>query len=198
MSSAQDADRFDHFDDLLRAARDGDRDAQGLLLETCRRPLLRLARRELNRTLQAKGNPSDMVQDTFLTALREIDGFRGCTPDQLLGWLRLILSHRLSNFCRDFYTEKRRVTREAPGQAAPAGEDARRAAASPSDVAIRRELAERVRRALHRLPRDSFEVVRLRHEANLSFKEIGQLTGRTASAARKVWVRAIEEVRDGL
>src|SRR5580704_4928699 len=42
-SSPGEAARLDSFAELLEAARGGDKEAQGRLLETCRRPLLRLA-----------------------------------------------------------------------------------------------------------------------------------------------------------
>src|SRR5438034_10896481 len=102
---------FDQFDQLLQAARQGDKDAQGRLLEAFRRPLLRLARRESHPTLQSKAGASDAVQEAFLQALREIDTFRGCTPDQLLAWLRVILANKLATFSRRFGAEKRRVQR---------------------------------------------------------------------------------------
>jgi RNA polymerase sigma-70 factor (subfamily 1) len=179
------------FDELLECARKGDRQAQGWLLETCRRPLLRLARRELNPDLLPKGGGSDVVQETFLKALREIDTFRGCTPEQLVAWLRVILLHTLSNFARGFSTAKRRVALEAAGPSAPVGEDRRRAAPSPSDAVIRREQSEAVQQALGRLPAHYLRVVRLRQERNLSFAEIGRLTGRSSAAARKLWLRAV-------
>jgi RNA polymerase sigma-70 factor (ECF subfamily) len=190
MSSLVQTVAFMSFDQLLEAARNGDREAQGRLLETCRLPLLRLARRELNTDLQPKGGGSDLVQETFLKALREIDAFRGCTPQQLLAWLRVILLHTLSNFARGFSTAKRRAASEAPPSPAAIGERQGRRAASPSEALMRREQAEAVRRAVGSLPPHYLEVVRLRQERNLSFAEIGRLTGRSSTAVRKVWMRA--------
>jgi RNA polymerase sigma-70 factor, ECF subfamily len=100
------------FDALLEAARNGDKEAQGCLLETCRRPLLHFARCQLNPDLQAKGGASDVVQDAFFTALREIDAFQGCTPDQLLNWLRTIMRRGLANFERQFSMQKRQTALE--------------------------------------------------------------------------------------
>src|ERR1700682_22695 len=71
-STPRNLEVFVRFDQLLEAARNGSRDAPGRLLETCRLPLLRLARRVLTPDVQAKGGASDLVQDTFLNALREI------------------------------------------------------------------------------------------------------------------------------
>jgi len=60
----------DHgFETLLEAARSGDKQAQGRLLESCRRSLLYLARRQLNPNMGAKGDSSDIVQDVAASTL---------------------------------------------------------------------------------------------------------------------------------
>ena len=193
-SSPPESVRFGSFDQLLEAARGGDKEAQGRLLEACRRPLLRLARRELKPSVQAKGGASDVVQETFVKALEEIDTFHGCTPEQLLAWLRVILQHTMANFTRQFHTGKREVAREVSGEMAIVREDPRHAAPSASDAAIHHEQSALLRKALDRLPDHYVQVVRLRSEGNLSFEEIGRLTGRTPEAARQLWRRAVAEV----
>ncbi len=185
----------DHgFDALLEAARNGDKEAQGRLLETCRRPLLHFARRQLNPDMQAKGGASDVVQDAFVNALREIDTFQGCTPEQLMNWLRAIMRHSLSNFERRFSSGKREIALEVPIEAT----HVRDAGPSPSEVVMRRERAETVEQGLTRLPEHLREVVRLRHEGKLSFEEIGRRIGRTGAAARHLWLRAVAELGRGL
>ncbi len=179
---------------VLIAARNGNKEAQGQLLEACRRPLLRLARRQLSPGLSPKGAGSDVVQETFLQALREINTFRGCTPEQMMAWLRVILEHTMSNFRRRFHTGKREVGREVSGEMATVREDPRHAVPSASEKAISNEQARLMLHALERLPEHYREVVRLRREERLSFEEIGRRTGRTADAARKVWLRALAEV----
>ncbi len=116
MSSPSEVVSFERYEDLLIAARNGNKDAQGQLLEACRRPLLRLARRRLSPGLLSKGAGSDVVQETFLQALREINTFRGCTPEQMLAWLRVIMEHTLSNFRRRFHSEKREVGAGSVGE----------------------------------------------------------------------------------
>jgi RNA polymerase sigma-70 factor (ECF subfamily) len=186
----------DHgFDALLEAARTGDKEAQGRLLETCRRPLLYFARRQLNPDLRAKGGGSDVVQDAFVKALREIDTFQGCTPDQLLAWLRVIVQHTVANFTRQFHTEKRQAALEVSREAATIREDPRHAVPSASDAVIRQEETEAIKRVLTQLPSLHVQVIRMRIEEDLSFKEIGRRTGRTSEAARQIWRRAVAEVR---
>ncbi len=185
---------------LLAAARAGSRDALGRALEACRRYLLGVAEGELDPDLSAKGGASDLVQETFLEAQRDFAGFKGSSAEELRAWLRQVLLHNVGAFTRRYRTtSKREVAREltlgADGSWAgiervPAG-----STLSPSGVAIEHERALALRRALERLPEDYRLVVVLRFEQGRSFEEIGRLTDRSPDAARKVWSRAMERLR---
>src|SRR5690349_15670639 len=63
----------------LQEARTGSLEALGELLEQCRDYLLTIARRELPPPLQAKVDPADVVQETFIEATRDFAHFRGKT-----------------------------------------------------------------------------------------------------------------------
>jgi RNA polymerase sigma factor (sigma-70 family) len=52
-------------------------------------------------------------------------------------------------------------------------------------------------RALDSLPDDYRQVIALRYWENLDFDEIGQRMGRSAAAARKLWLRAVERLELG-
>jgi hypothetical protein len=69
-----------HLNDLdrwIEAARRGSGDALGQVLAYCQQYLLALADHELTPDLQAKLGASDLVQDTFLEALRDFGKFQG-------------------------------------------------------------------------------------------------------------------------
>jgi RNA polymerase sigma-70 factor, ECF subfamily len=186
------------FGGRLLAAREGSRDALGRTLETCRRYLLTVAREELSDDLRAKGGPSDLVQDTFLEAQSAFQHFRGNSEGELRAWLRRLLHHRAAKFGRRYRTTlKRRLCREASlPQPAPAAPDRR--LVTPSVQLMAHEEAERLRRALERLPEDYRRVVTLRYVDQESFDEIGRRMERTPNAARLLWLRAIERVRKEL
>jgi RNA polymerase sigma-70 factor, ECF subfamily len=57
------------------------------------------------------------------------------------------------------------------------------------------EQAEALRRALARLPDDYRRVITLRYDDGQSFEEIGRLMERSPDAARKLWARAMERLR---
>src|SRR5262245_31447323 len=81
-------------------------------LERYRAYLRLLARLHLDRRLQGKLDPSDVVQQTFLQAYRALDQFRGRTEAELAAWLRQILAHNLAHAARDLGRDKRDVARE--------------------------------------------------------------------------------------
>src|SRR5262245_30099548 len=80
---------------LIQAARRGETEALGKLLESYRNYLHLLASMQIDRRLQVRVSPSDLVQDTMLGAYRDFAQFRGDNERQLLAWLRQILINRL-------------------------------------------------------------------------------------------------------
>src|SRR5438270_11608096 len=87
---------------LLASARGGEAPALGRLLERYRRYLGLLARLEVDRRLQGKLDPSDLVQEAFLEAHRDFAQFRGTTEAELLAWLRQVLVRNLANQVRRY------------------------------------------------------------------------------------------------
>jgi len=187
----------------LCEARGGSIAAQGEILELCRKYLLLVANRELENNLRAKGGASDLVQDTLLEAHRDFARFEGTTRAEVLAWLRRILLNNLSNFRRRYaQAENRRVTREVPLDGSGGFGELKRSlaldTASPESRAAAGELSEALDRALEALPNDYQEVILLRHGQGLGFADLGQLMDRSDEAARKLYVRAVERLRQEL
>ena len=161
--------------------------------------MLAIASRELDPDLMAKGGASDLVQETFLEAQCDFRG-SGVLHRRSCAWLRQVLLHNVGAFTRRFRaTSKRAVGLEVAidGGLSAAGTNEPKAASnlSPSGVAIEHEQSSALRRALERLPEEYRRVVCLRFDEDRSFEEIGELTGRSPNAARKVWARAMERLR---
>lgn len=179
----------------IAAARKGSGPALGQVLEICRNYLLVTANAELEKEFQAKVAPSDVVQKTYLEACRDFSQFRGRTEAELLGWLRGILLHNLANVRRDYRdTLKRQVGRERPLAAGMEFLPSDRP--TPGAVLAAQERREILVRALEQLPDHYREVLLLRQQQNCSFPEIAQRMGRTAEGARKLWARAIEQLKE--
>jgi RNA polymerase sigma-70 factor (ECF subfamily) len=161
--------------------------------------LLLVANQELDPDLRAKLGPSDLVQESLLEAQRDFGQFHGTTEVDVLAWLRRILLNNVANV-REHYrdTQKRALSREVPlnhllhGLVAECLVDGE---PTPSKQAVANERTEELERALVHLPEHYREALRLRHQENCTFEEIGRRTGRSAEAARKVWARAVEQLK---
>jgi RNA polymerase sigma-70 factor (ECF subfamily) len=187
-------------EEWIDAARLGSLDALGRLLETCRPYLLLMGNQTLPSALRPKLGASDLVQETLMNAQRGFQAFRGRTEAELLAWLKQILFHQTANTSRHYgAAQKRAIGREVRLE-----EDRVRASRcdlaasdpSPSQQAQARERDEALERALGQLPTDYFEAIRLRQQESCSFEEIGRRMKRSPEAARKLWTRAILQLRE--
>lgn len=125
----------------------------------------------------------ELTQETFCQALRGLDSFRGdCTPQV---WLCAIAK-------RLWFAECRRRQR-----AAPLEEEALSQLAAPDDPAAELETREErlaLHRAIQQLDPDTREVIYLRLAGEFSFREIGELLGRSEVWARVRFYRRKEEL----
>lgn len=187
------------FQTLLGAARGGDKNAAGDLLEQYRGPLRATAAAALPAELRAKLSASDLVQQTFLDAQRRLDSFQGESPEMLAAWLRATLLNKL----RD---ELRRMNSPARAGAVELSLEAdshllkglTSDSSGPFEKACRAEQEQHLNDCLARLRADYREAIHLRHRDNFSFGEIAQRLNLSENAARKLWVRAIAELREML
>jgi RNA polymerase sigma-70 factor (ECF subfamily) len=162
-------------------------------LEASRQFLLAMANAQLPPSLRAKGGASDLVQETLATAHRARHQFHGRTLTELRAWLRAILANEVCSFRRAYAgTAARDVTRELPVESCePSTADE-----SALGELIRLEDEDRLREAVAGLPERSRMVVALRAECGYSFARIGEHLGCTEEAARKVFARAVEQLRE--
>jgi RNA polymerase sigma-70 factor (ECF subfamily) len=183
----------------LSAARAGSNEALGKILEACRWYLLVIAQDELDPALRAKCAASDLVQETFVKAQRHFAQFQGQSATELRGWLRQMLLHNLADTRRSHQTDKRRLNKEVAvddGAAGGAGLGGLIAdVLSPSAEVMEQEQAEALRQALARLPEDYRLVIQYRYQEERSFEDIGRLLNLTPNAARKLWLRAMDRLK---
>lgn len=180
-------------DEWMAAARCGANDAMGQLLECCRQYLLSVANAELDAHLRAKGGASDLVQETFLEAVRIFDRFHGGSLEELQRWLRAILCNKLATFTRGYReTAKRRIDQEVGlGGHATYAEPAD-SIPTPSSMMMHAEQATALTAALGRLPEHYRQVIVWRQLEDLSFEAIAGRLGRSEAAVRKLWWRALK------
>ena len=124
----------------------------------------------------------ELTQETFFKALQTIDGFRG--ECGLKTWLCGIAKNKFISQQRQ---KKPEPLEELPEIEAP-GE-------SPESAALRRDESMRLHRLLHALPEPYKEVFSLRVFGQLSFREIGQLFGKTENWACVTFHRARAKIK---
>jgi DNA-directed RNA polymerase specialized sigma24 family protein len=180
----------------IRSARTGSAGALGRLLEECRPSPLLVANQELPPGLRGEAGASDLVQDTFLQAQHHFDRFHDDGEAEWAAWLRGILLHSPANLRQRYCGTDRRQRAGCRRPTARRGSiaDVPAPDPSPSALAAAREQDAALRRAPARLPWECRRVVTWRGDDRLPFDEIG----RSARAARKLWVRAVEHLRQGL
>lgn len=183
---------------MLAAARSGSPEALGELLQSCRKYLLLIARRELRSDLRVKVSPSDLVQEAFTVAQDNLSGFDGTTVSEFARWLRGILANKLAHARRRYLaTASRDITREAPPSDESSMEnlvDLVCDGETASQLIMRGEKQESVQQALARLPAHYRQVIQLRNLDLLSFEDVALTMQRPAGQVRALWVRAVKRL----
>lgn len=191
---------------LLAQALAGSQECFGRLLHLYRNYLKLLVLAQLERKLQQRISPSDVVQETFLEANRDFAKFRGKSVGEFCAWLRKILVNNLHRVIEQHVlTIKRSVNREISLEALAGSLEQSTArleailpdqGTSPSMNYQRQEQEIELANCIAELPADYREVIVLRHIDALSFEQVGQRMERTAGAARMLWFRAIRLLRE--
>ncbi len=186
---------------LLNQARSGDQESKDRLFELCRNYVSIIARAQIGTWLQAKVDPSDLVQQTLLDAHRGIHNFRGASEGEWLAWLRQILNNNTTDYIRKYRgTEKRQINREVSIEQTTSGGSVRRIQPqadcdTPSQIVLQREQEVNMANAISKLSNDYQQVIILRNLQRLSFNEVAENMDRTRPAVQMLWMRAIEQLK---
>jgi RNA polymerase sigma-70 factor (ECF subfamily) len=194
-------------DELLTAAHNGDDAALAVLVDRHRDRLERMVGLRMDRRLQGRVNPADVVQDAYL-ALR--DNFPHYSADPRLPfflWLRLEVGQKLVDLHRfHLGTQMRDAGQEVSLHRGALPQVTSLSLAehllgkltSASRAATRAELKLRVQEALNSMEAHDREVLILRHFEELSNAEAAVVLGIKPSAAVTRYVRAAKRLKDVL
>lgn len=187
----------DRVENLITAARNGDRDALGQAIEAYRRYLLTAAEHDLAADIKVKEGASDLVQETLCEAHRDFQRFDGQTEVELRAWLRRLLAFQVAHAARRYRGTKRRTLgREVPIETARfAVQNLVDDHSSPSSLAEHHEEESALRAALDRLPERMARVVLWRHREDCSFEKMAQRLGCSTVTARKLWLRVLRQLQ---
>jgi RNA polymerase sigma-70 factor (ECF subfamily) len=170
-------------------------------LERYRSYLGLLARMQLDQRLQSKLDASDVVQETMVRAVGNLEQFRGASEAEFAAWLRTILANTLKEKARAFATDKRDLQREQSLEAR-LEESSRRLEgflaadqSSPALQASRQEDLMRLANALEQLPADQQRAVELKYLLNYKAAEVAREMGRSEKAVGGLIARGLENLR---
>ncbi len=173
-------------------------------IETYRHYLRFLARTGMNPKLRARVDPSDIVQETLMEALKALATFEPRGAEAEAAWLRQILARNLANAARDNLREKRDVSRERSIEASLAESSLRLGSwlaadqSTPSAQVERKERAFRLAAALADLPHEQSEALILQHWHGWSMEEIGEHLSLSRFAVGRLIRKALSSLRDVL
>jgi RNA polymerase sigma-70 factor (ECF subfamily) len=194
-------------DALLNRARAGDPAALGDLFARHRDRLRRMVDLRLDRRLQGRVDPSDVVQEAGLDAVQRFPDYLRDARVPVILWLRTVVGDRLSRLHRQHLgAQMRDAALEVSiyRDALPAASSAALAAqllgkyTSPTEAAVRAERMLRVQEALNALDPIDREIISLRHFEGLSRSEAAAALAIAEPAAAKRYVRAMKRLKDTL
>jgi RNA polymerase sigma-70 factor (ECF subfamily) len=185
--------------ELVRRARGGDEGAFRTLFVRYRDVLSAHAGQRLAPRFRRKLSTADLLQETFLAAFQNLDGFEDRGEGSFRAWLTKILDHRVQHHVRHYAgTAKRGARGEVTRGRRPSTLQFAGNAATPSQHAIAGEFEDRAERALAALPDDYREVLVLRQREHLTLKETAARMGRSVGAVNKLYARALKQLAEAL
>lgn len=188
----------------LQQAGWGNQQQLGELLAGCRGRLRQMVELRLDRRLQGRVDPSDVIQEAFLEASSRLEEYLRNPSMPFFFWLRFITRQKLMVFHRRHLgTRARDANREVSlyrgglPQATSAALVNRLLGrhSTPSQAAQRRERKIRLEEALNSMEPIDREVLLLRHFEELTNSETAVALGINATAANNRYVRALKRLR---
>jgi RNA polymerase sigma-70 factor (ECF subfamily) len=189
---------------LLQRAAAGDEQAVNELFALYRDRLRVMVRLRLNRRLQSRVDPSDVLQEAYLEVCKNLANYVQAPTMPFFLWLRYITGQKLIVVHRQHLgAQMRDADREVSlyRGALPQASSASLANqllgrfTSPTQAVLRAELQVRVQEALNSMDPLDREVLALRHFEMLTNAETAAVLGIKKSAASNRYIRALERLK---
>jgi RNA polymerase sigma-70 factor (ECF subfamily) len=188
---------------LITEAVAGDRRALEQLLFRHYNDLMRHIQANASAVLRRQVDPEDLLQQTFLQAVRSIQGFEIRPEASFLTWLKAIANHRIRDAARKLGRHPVAV------QGTPDGDNQGSIVdlislieadqTSPSRGAMRHDLSRAVHLAIAQLESpEQRDAVRLRYLEGLEIEEVANAIGCTPNAVRGLIHRAKIKLEEAL
>ncbi len=188
---------------LISRLRGGDDKALAELFSFYQNRFLRMIDFRLDPQLRSRIDPSDILQDAYIDATKDVQKFLARGDSTVGIWLRLIVLQRLQMVVRyHLLTEKRDARKEVAIDIGDGSRQFSRIAqmladsiTSPSAVLARDDAIKMVERMLSELPLVDREVLVLRHFEQLINDEVAEVLGISRNAASNRYVRALRRIQ---
>ena len=193
--------------DLLERVRANDEFAFAELFSRYRKRLLRIVKFRLDRRLQGRVDEEDVLQDAYMDAVqRSHHFFEMEQPTSFFIWLRMVVGQTLIDVHRRHLgTKMRDANREEALNAGFGGGTSVSLSfhllahlTSPSQAAMKAELAGIVEEAIEGLSQIDREVLALRHFEELTNNEVAEVLSLHRKAASIRYRRALTRLTDVL
>jgi RNA polymerase sigma-70 factor (ECF subfamily) len=190
---------------LLRRAAAADPEAWRAIFDRDRDRLRRMVALRIDRRLQGRIDPSDVIQEAHVEAMTRLPEYLRESNLPFFLWLRLIVCQRLTLLHRRHLRAHARDAGREIGLyhgALPKATSAALAArllghlTQPSVAAIRAEQRIRIQTALNGMDQLDREILALRHFEQLSNGEAARALGLSKSTASKRYVRALQRLKE--
>ena len=189
---------------LLSALKSNHEESFAEFFETARQRLARIVQFRLDYRLRGRVSESDVIQETYVRAVKRLDRYINQPEVPFFVWLRSELHQKLIEVHRmHFGAEKRDIRKEQVVHRANTGQTSIALAAhlvgqmtSASQLLERAEQIEALQLALDEMNEVDREVIALRHFEELSNVETAEILGIESSAASKRYLRALKRLRE--
>jgi len=161
--------------ELVLRAKTGDERARDLLIERYQARLRRWAHGRLPPSARGAHETHDLVQDTLLQVLNNLDRFNPRHEGAFQGFVRTILANQIRDLARRW--NRRGIADSIEGDELPGH------GVSPLDEAIGSEIRARYEAALMRLRPEDRELIIARIELGLPYKEMVEMFNKPSVSA---------------
>jgi RNA polymerase sigma-70 factor, ECF subfamily len=191
-------------DRLTSLAAGGDHAALAELFGRYRKRLRQMVRLRLDRRLQGRVDPSDVLQEAYLDVVAQLPHYLGKREMSFFLWLRLVAGQRLMRIHREHLgAAMRDVGREVSlyKGALPQASSVSLAAqllgryTAASQAVSRAEVQLQIQAALNSMEPIDREIIALRHFEDLTNAEVAQVLGLEISTASKRYIRALKRLQ---
>lgn len=192
---------------LVERLRRGDPQALAKLFSLHRERLKRIVQLRMDRRLQGRTDPSDVIQEVYIDAHQRVRHYLEKPQMPFFLWLREVAMQRLVDVHRRHLEAQMRDARREVSinrddfsviTSASMAEQLVGHLTSPSQRVARAELIEHVEAALEGMSPIDREILALRHFEELTNNDIAQVLGITKAAASNRYVRALARLRTAL